>query len=148
MEKNLMHEKAHEEAVKRMKKIGLFENIVEEFEADGTVNYSERVGQCGILYWLKNKPEWVKIVKEIEEEYDILVYHMTHEYTAFGECLSMLYVSSDETTWADDMYDLEQKEEDGSFYCYSYVYNLTDPVFSEFGDGAFKTGAGGLIRTE
>lgn len=100
----------------------------------------------GALFWVDNDPEWDSIVKKVEEENNILVYHITHENTEFGEMLTMLYVSSHEEEWEMDFEDLCDTYE-GSHYVYAYVYNLTDPQLSEFGRVGIKEAGGGLIRT-
>lgn len=134
------------EALKRMGMIDFHPDVPKQFEKDGTVFYSERTPLGGILYWISNEPEWEKLVKEFEEQYGALVYHATHEHTAFGECLDLLYVSKHEDEWYMDIQDLECKRK-GEFNQCVYVLNLTEPAFSEFGTISLKEAAGGLIRT-
>ena len=129
------------EAVKRMKALGLFENIIKEFEKNQTLEYSEPTPLGGILYWVHNNPEWSEKIKEFELEYNVLVYHAIHNYTKFGELLTLLYVSNEEENWKYDNEDIKEG------YPMAYVLNLDCPEFSEFGAIGVKEIAGGLIRT-
>lgn len=137
-------ERMKEEAIERLSMLDLHPNVLEDFER-GVVNYSERTLLGGILYWLSNKPDWEKKVREIEKEYGILVYHITHESTVeYGEWLTCLYVSSTESKWYLNKKDLRKKN--GVFYPYAYIINLTFPDYSEFSSVAMKEMSGGLIR--
>lgn len=143
-------ERVRREALLRLRALDLHENVAKEFEADGTIYYSEHMklgaGAFGILYWVSNNPEWEKIIKAVEQEHGIFVYHCTFERTSFGDCLTMLFASYDEDAWPSEREDLEVREE-GRFLAYAYTYNLTDPVLSEFGFCQFMEAGGGLVRT-
>lgn len=60
-----------QEALKRMKLLKLYPNIVKEFEKDGIVNLSEN---GGFLYWLDSNQK--AIVDRFETENNALVYHV------------------------------------------------------------------------
>lgn len=135
-----------EEAVRRMKEIGLMDVVITDFKQSNKLYYSEHSPVGGILYWLENEPEWVEKVKLIEEQFDILVYHITHEHTEFGELLTMLYVNKYQDEWEQDFEDIKNKRPNGEFTCYGYCLNLTVPEFSEFGSVAMKLTNGGLLR--
>ena len=68
-----------EEAIKRMKKLELHPNVINEFITEGKINKSEI---SGILYWLNDEEE--KFVKEFEEKYNGVVYHIIKSYTNIG----------------------------------------------------------------
>ena len=129
-------EKKKEEALKRMKLLELYPNVIKEFEKDNVVNLSEN---GGFLYWLNDEQK--QIVTEFEEDHDALVYHVIHDFTEFGELLTFLYVSDYEEEWEDDVNDLK----DG--YSCAYVKNLSDDFCSEFGSICFRQQFGGLVRT-
>ena len=129
-------EKKKEEALKRMKLLELYPNVIKEFEKDNVVNLSEN---GGFLYWLNDEQK--QIVTEFEEDHDALVYHVIHDFTEFGELLTFLYVSDYEEEWEDDVNDLK----DG--YSCAYVKNLSDDFCSEFGSICFRPQFGGLVRT-
>lgn len=134
-------EKKLNEAINRMKKLNLLPEIIKEFKKDqDLVQYSEPTPLGGILYWIRNNPEWMEAVQEFEGKHNALVYHAVHSYTEFGELLSLLFVSDYEEEWEYDNEDLD----DG--YVMTYTLNLDDPIFSEFGTIAVKSAAGGLMR--
>ena len=135
-------EKKLSEAINRMKKLKIYEPVIEEFRTHLKREYSEPTQLGGILYWVDNELEWAKIVEDFENEYHALVYHVIHSYTSFGELLNLLFVSNYEEEWDRDNSDID----DG--YVFSYVANLSEPLFSEFGTIAVKNVSGGLIRTE
>ena len=129
-------EKKKQEALKRMKLLNLYPDVIKEFEKENIVNLSEN---GGFLYWLNSEQK--EIVSEFEKEHDALVYHVIHDFTAFGELLTFLYVSDYEEECKDDVNDLK----DG--YSCAYVKNLSDDFCSEFGSICFRQQFGGLVRT-
>lgn len=128
------------EAVKRMKMLGLYEQVIDDFEKTGRVYYSERTSLGGILYWLDNNPDWEERVKRFEEEHNAVVYHAVHNYTEFGELLALLYISDEEEEWEYEQMDIQ----DG--YVFSYCINFNAPECSEFGSIVVRQMAGGLVR--
>lgn len=129
-----MKEKQFEEALRRMEILKLSKQCVNAFKK-GIVWESEGIGA---LYECNEQEK--QYIKEIEERYDILVYHMIHNVFEFGECYTMLYVSSDESEWKYDCKDIA----DG--YVLSYVKNVDDDICSEFGTVYVKPSIGGLVR--
>lgn len=119
----------------------MHQNVLREFTADETIYYSERINKsfCGILYWLNNIPKYVDAVKEIEEKYNIYVYHCILSHTEFGDLLDMLFVSSAQEEWEQEIEDLE------TGYVQSYCYVLNGDS-SEFGTIKIKGINGGLTR--
>lgn len=129
-------EKKKIEAIARMQQLKLHPNIIKEFEKDNILNLSEN---GGFLYWLTDEQK--SYVEEFENTYNALVYHVIHNYTAFGELLAFLFVSDYEEEWETDREDLA----DG--YAYAYVRNVDDDDCSELGGICFQTQFGGLVRT-
>lgn len=129
-------EEKKQEAVTRMKSLKLCPKIIQEFEEETLLNMSEN---GGILYWLSDEQK--QYVKEFEETYNTLVYHVIRSFTEFGELLTFLYVSDDQEEWEYDREDLK----DG--YACAYVKNLDEDLFSEFGSVGIKMQFGGLVRT-
>ena len=129
-------EKKKQEAIERMKLLDLYPNVIKEFEKENVVNLSEN---GGFLYWLNDEQK--EIVSDFEQEHDSLVYHVIHDYAAFGELLTLFYVSDYEEEWEDDVEDLKVG------YALAYVKNLTDDYCSEFGSICFRKQFGGLVRT-
>lgn len=140
---NVVTDTRIDEAIRRMEKLELHKNVIKEFKKERKLNKSQmgRVGNVnvGVLYWL-DEDERQK-VKELEEEYDMVVYHVIESHTSFGTLLSMLYVSSNEEEW---VYDEDLMNNDCVF---AYVLNLDDDTCSEFGTIGIKKAYGGLVRT-
>ena len=133
----MVNEEMKKEAIERMKILRLHNNVIKEFgRKDRQLNKSEN---GGILYWLDENEQ--QKVKEFEEEYGFVVYHVIHHFAEFGECYCYLYVNSDETLWREDRQDLE----DG--YVFAYVYNKDNDFCSEFGSIGIRPQFGGLVRT-
>jgi hypothetical protein len=81
-------------------------------------------------------------MKEIEEENNVLVYAMTHELTDYGETWAMLCVPNDTDIMEDVLGRFNQTE----FYAFSYLWNKSNPILSEFGDSIIKSSYGGIKR--
>ena len=131
-----MKAKQRTEALKRMEMLHLHENVIDDFKEISLLNQSE-LG--GILYWVEGEME--KKIREWEEKTGNLVYHVIHDYTEFGELLSLLYVSTYEDEWETDREDIQ----DG--YALAYVMNLTDDWCSEYGSIGIRPQWGGVVRT-
>lgn len=136
-----------QEAINRLRllqtKYGLLENVINEFEKEDILYYSEYINkQCpAILYWVNNKEEYAQAIKKFEEEHNALVYHSILTHTVFGALLTLLYVTEEKELWQEDK---EQLQEGLPL---AYVVNLDDDNCSEFG-GIQITGAmGGILRT-
>ena len=132
---NVSIEKKKQEAINRMKALGIFAETIKQFKG-GQVSYSEP--PLGANYWLNEEQE--KIVKDFEEEHNALVYVVVRSYTEFGKLDAFLYVSDYEEEWEMDIEDIY----DG--YALAYVYNYDDPYCSEIGSIAVKGRFGGLVR--
>ena len=123
------------------KLFNMHSNVLKEFKQDGTVYYSERINKKfdGILYWLRNKPEYVEAVREIEKKYSIYIYHSILTHTHYGDWLTMLFVSNAPENWA------QEKSRLMVGYPEAYVYDFTE-FNSEFGTIQIAGVNGGLKR--
>lgn len=124
------------QAVERMKKLGIMEQPVKEFEEEGKLNLSEN---GGLLYYLNDDEQ--KMVDDFEKENNGLVYHVIKSRTTIGLMYALLYVSEYLEEWKMDMEDL------GAGQALAYVVNMDMPDCSEFGTIGIKPSVGGLIRT-
>lgn len=120
----------------------LHPNVIDDYKR-GVLNRSEamRFGASmviGALYWLSDDEK--EIVKNVEKECNIKVFHVIKTNTTMGLMYSMLYVSDYPEEWERD------REEMKEGYPFAYVYNYTYVDYSEFGHIAIKKGAGGLVR--
>ena len=127
----------HEIAVQCLKTLDIYKPYIRRFEKDSTPCFFEGFGG---FYADQESELWNKI-KEVQEEFGVLVYAITHERLEFGECWSMLCVSSS----SEDIDDCLQP--DGNInYAFAYVWNKSCPDCSEFGDVIVKSFGGGIIR--
>lgn len=124
-----------EEAVARMKLLGILKTPIKEFKEDGVINRSEN----GILYWLDDEEK--KMVADFEEEYSCVVYHVIKTFSTLGLMYSLLYVSKHMDEWEMDREDIL----DGRAFV--YVVNKDMPDCSEFGTIGIRPSFGGVIRT-
>jgi hypothetical protein len=93
-------------------------------------------------FYVDQEPEIYNKMKELEEEYGCLVYALTHEITDLGETWSMLCIPKSAESIEDVIGSFNQRE----FYAFSYVWNKTNPMFSEFGDIVVMSRFGGIKR--
>ena len=124
------------QAIERMKKLGIMEQPVKEFEEEGKLNLSEN---GGLLYYLNEDEQ--KMVDDFEKENNGLVYHVIKSRTTIGLMYALLYVSEYLEEWEMDMEDL------GEGQALAYVVNMDMPDCSEFGTIGIKPSVGGLVRT-
>lgn len=125
------------EATKRMKVLNLFTPCIRNFEKYDEVQMSEITGG---LYEFSGNAELTAKVKEFEDEYNALVYHVIHTYTDFGELYNFLFVSDYAEEWEMDNASIK----DGYVFC--WVWNKDIDYFSEFGTIAVRPMFGGLVR--
>ena len=128
------------EAVRRMKLLKLLNDGRNSPVADFIENDEVWKSEFhGILYYLDKEER--EIVKATELKYkkdDMKVYHCYKAHTEFGDILYMLYVSN--TTKPKDF---DDDLRDGITFV--YAYNMSEPMFSEFGSAYVKSAFGGII---
>lgn len=135
------------EAIKRLKILEkhylLYDEVLEKFKKEKTIFYSQNAGGTlgGILFYLHNEKNFVKIVKKFEEDNNALVYHCLLTHTQFGDILDMLYVSDEVDTWSQDCKELQKEEK-----TLVYAVNLTNNIDSEFGYISITGVNGGICR--
>lgn len=146
-----LKERQKAEAVERMKRLGILEQAIKEFEEEGKLKLSEigvtisrgflRLASC--QYWLTKEEQ--KMVDEFEKEHNGLVYHVIRGNTNIGLLYNLLFVSEHAEEWPMDIEDIGQGQ------ALAYVINMDMPDCSEFGTiGIVKeplSSGGGLIRT-
>jgi hypothetical protein len=93
-------------------------------------------------FYVDQEPEIYNKMKEVEEEYGCLVYALTHEITDLGETWSLLCVPKSAESIEDVIGSFNQRE----FYAFSYTWNKSNPIFSEFGDVVVMSRFGGIKR--
>ena len=135
--------KQKQEALNRMKMLHLMKEVIDDFEKNDKVYYSERQNSFfnATLYWLDNHQEWAQQVKEFETRTGCLVYHCQLTYTEFGKLLSLFYVDKDEENWEQDRKDIQDRE------VFVKVINLDDDFCSDYGYIGIQPSMGGVTRT-
>ena len=140
---NVSREEKKIEAIKRLSRMGIIKDAIDQFEKENIVMVSEQTDFCGYkigaLYWLDNALS--NRVTDFEEEWNALVYLVVRSYTEMGVLDSYFYVSDHKDEWDMDYDDLA----DG--YAMTYVYNNDEPAFSEFGSIGWREAGGGIVRT-
>ncbi len=129
-------EQMKEEAVKRMKMLGIYKRAIKEFEQEGKLN----VSRGGFLYWLDD--DYKEKVAEFEEKFGGLAFLAIEDNTEFGKLLSILYVSRYQGEWESDRDALR------TVFPSAYVFNLDAEECSEFGSIGVRNQFGGLVRVD
>lgn len=125
-------------AIALLQQLQIYKPYIEGFEQKDEVCFYERFGG----YWVYQEPEIEQKMKEIEKEYNCVVYAITHEVLEFGDCWSFLLVPDYKEEWDD----LVSQASGNTYYAFAYVWNKTVDYNSEFGSIAVKTLGGGLCR--
>ncbi len=86
---NITIENKKQKAIELMQKLDIYKPYIKGFKDKTNVCFFECFGG----YWAYQEPELMAKIKEFEEQYNVLVYAVTHEYTEFGECYDFLYIS-------------------------------------------------------
>ena len=126
-------------AIQCLKKLDIYKPYIRKFEKEDMPTFFERCAG----YYLFNEPVLQAKVKEVEKEFGVLVYALTHEWLEFGECWSMLCVSKSTESIEDCIMDTAQSN---MFYTFAYVWNQDNDHFSEFGDIVVQSYGGGIRR--
>lgn len=132
-------ENAKDMCISIMKDLGIYKPYINGFKNKDDVCFFEEFGG----YWVYQEEEILAKMREIEKEYNIKVYAITHEFAEFGELWDFLYVEKDEKLPKCD-YLLDGGN--GTFYVSAYVWNKTSDWCSEFGTIGIKSAFGGIKR--
>ena len=124
-------------AIEVMKKMDIYEPYIEGFEKRDQVCFFEMFGG----YWVDQESDVYKKMKWVEEEFNCLVYAITHEYTEFGECYSFLIITDYKCEWKNICVTEENKH-----YAFAYVWNKDVDYCSEFGTVGLQSLGGGITR--
>lgn len=126
-------------AIKCMEKLDIYKPYITKFKSKaGIPCFFENFAG----FYVDQEPAIYEKVKEIERECGCLVYAITHEVTDLGETWSMLCVPQSVEGLEDVLGSFNQRE----YYAFSYVWNKTNPIFSEFEDIVVKSFGGGIKR--
>ena len=131
-------EKMKQEAIERMKMLGIIDDAIKQFEEDDIVMRSEN--PLGALYELSDEEK--EIAREFETEYGALVYLAVSCNIEIGRMVSFLYVPKEEEEWKLDRDDIAINT------AVAYTHNFGDPECSETGAIGIKPRNGGIVRTD
>ena len=129
--------KQKEKAIAIMKRMDIYAPYIQGFRENGMVCFFEHFGG----YWADQEPELYEKMKAIEKRYNCLVYAITHEFTDFGECYSMLIVTAYPKEWKTLVQSKGNKH-----VAFAYVWNKDDDECSEFGSVMVHSFGGGIKR--
>lgn len=137
--------KQKEIAIQCLDKLGIYKPYVTKFKNTGMPCFFEHFAG----FWADQEPELYKKINEVEEEFGCLVYAVIHEITDYGEMWSMLCVPWSrlhvpEYSCVDDLILTTSKID--TFYAFTYTWNKSNPILSEFGDIAVRSALGGIKR--
>lgn len=125
------------EAVKYMDILKLDKRCIQAFKAKKQSVWMSS-GHFGGLYEADEKLK--NMIKDVETEHDIIVYHVVENMVYGMHCYSMLCVCK-----YPEEYEMNEEDlKDG--YAFSYVLNVGAPDCSEFGTICVKPTFGGLRR--
>lgn len=125
-------------AIKLIKQLGIYYEFVKDFKTDDVVCLFENY----VSFYVWQYPELQKKLKEIEKEYNCLVYAVTHEFTEFGELYDFLLVPDYKEDWEY----LIRVINDNQYSVFAYVWNKSDEVCSEIGNIIIESFFGGIKR--
>ena len=126
-------------AIQCLEKLDIYKPYIRKFKsAAGTPCFFENFAG----FWVDQEPEIYSKMKEVEEDNNVLVYALTHELTDLGETWSMLCIPSDAEAIEDCLGSFNSME----YYAFSYVWNRSNDMLSEFGDIVVMSRFGGLKR--
>lgn len=86
-----LREQQKQEAIKRMKKLGIMEQTIKEFEEEGKVNLSEGPG---LLYWLNDEEQ--EMVRKLTSEPVRAVAKMLRE----KRCSTLVIATASHLDWS------------------------------------------------
>lgn len=127
-----------QQAIKQMEVLDIYKPYIKAFKDEGVITLFE--SYAGFYIQEDNEPELLAKIKEFEQEYEAVVYAVTHEFTEFGELYDFLYVSKYEEEWEYAFDELKMG------YANAYVWNKSDEWCSEFGSIAVRSFGGGIKR--
>ena len=137
---NVVREDKRNEAIKRMKEIGISEDVIKGFEEHEIVKMS--LPPFGTVADIDDD-DVLEALRSFEKDYESMVYFVIKtEAGEIGTLYTMCYVSDHPEEWEMDHNDIKEG------YICAYVYNKTIPAFSEIGSIGFEVEDGKVTRTE
>lgn len=132
-------EQMKQKAIENMKKLDIYKPYIRGFEQEDQVCFFEGFGG----FWVNQEPEIEEKMRWVEENFDCVVYAITHEITSIGEMWDFIFVSSEMYEWDDEF-----QQSGNRSYVYAYVWNKDDDYCSEPGTIGLQSFGGGIRRVE
>ena len=120
-------EKMRREALRRMKMLGLSSEMIEAFEKDGSIYYTDENGEAKPFNEQVSKQAYKAFAEYSHRSRNETIYYCIQTPTKFGELWSFLTVSEFPEDWPIERAGIPN----GNLF--AYVYNAENPVFSEIG---------------
>ena len=131
-------DKQKQEALTRMKLLGLPERLIEDYKKHGKIYlFAYNTG-----YPKELSPERLAEVHEFERVNNVLVYAVIRQETLFGILESLVIVSVYPEDWEEEKADINNR----SGYLFTYTINRTYPSCSEYGSITYRRTKEGLVR--
>lgn len=127
-----------DKAIELMKELGIYTPYIDGFEQENKVCFFEE----HIGFWADQEKEVFDKMKELEKEYNCVVYAITHEITNIGELWNFLIV----TDYPEEHDTLLYDQGNNNYIVFAYVWNKTDEECSEFGSIGVHSFGGGIKR--
>lgn len=134
---NTTKEQRKQQAIEYLKQLDIYKPYIRGFKENDKVCFYENFGG----FWAYQEKDLDEKIKEIERKWNVTVYAVTHEYTDFGECYSMLIVTDYPEEWEQSLI-----RDKNTFYAFAYVWNKDDDWCSEFGTVGVISFGGGIKR--
>ena len=129
------------EAVRRLRKLGIMEETIQQFIDDNIVTMSEEMMPgIGILYWANDREK--QAIKDFESNGKYLIYHGIRIRTDQGYIAYFLFVSNDENDKEYFDYNIQQN------VTYIWCDKLDTNYYSEGGTCYIAPGMGGIVEVE
>lgn len=125
-------DKQKQEALLRMRKLGLPDDVITQFEEHGVISQST---------YLPLKEEALSFIKELNDKHNVLIYFVIHAVTGIGEIDSCLFVDANEERWASERAELENNR------AAAYFGVRRIPQYSAFCTIGFETVSGSIRCT-
>lgn len=135
MSKKIDRKEAMEEAIERMKLLGLAPEAISDFQKTGKVGSYMENGQCCPLDAAEQER-----IQEFEEEWGFLVYAAIRNKTAYGRMMCYIIVSAYKEDWFMEQRLMMQDS------LLAYVYNYDAPYNSESGLIGIGRLPGGMLE--
>lgn len=143
----ITEEELVQEAVKRMKTLGLSDKIIDDFENNNIVSVSSNYRDGLGMTYTAGKKIIRNFIKPAEKTFKFKVYHVITGSSYYGEWLALLFVSKQKDEWPIDEqpfdYNLYREGDKGVLI---YGYNLDHPECSEMGTTVVRAAKYGLYR--